>query len=89
MLFALWSPKGGSGTSVVCAALASFLARRERVLLVDLAGDLPAIAGIPPTGPAGVSRSPYPSLLDWLAGGPVAPSDALDGLVRPLGDRLG
>lgn len=89
MLFALWSPKGGSGTSVVCAALASFLSQREPVLLVDLAGDLPAIAGLSPGTRAPVSRYPFPSLRNWLAAGPAAPSDALDALTRPLGERLG
>jgi hypothetical protein len=91
LLYALWSPKGGSGTSVVCAALATFLARQEPVLLVDLAGDLPAIAGLGPGArPARTSRSsPFPSLLHWLASGPAAPSDALDPLVQPVAEHLG
>ena len=90
MLFALWSPKGGSGTSVVTAALGSFLARRRPVLLADLAGDLPAIAGLAPerTHP-GLSRAPFPSLASWLSAGPAAPSDALDTLVLPIADGLG
>ena len=90
MLFALWSPKGGSGTSVVSAALASFVARRRPVLLVDLAGDLPAIAGLAPDRvdprPSG---GRFLSLTAWLAAGPAAPSDALDALIHPLGDGLG
>ena len=88
MLFALWSPKGGSGTSVVCAALASFLARAEPVLLVDLAGDLPAIAGLAPSARPGTSPSRFPSLLHWLTTGPTAATDVLDELTRPLADRL-
>jgi hypothetical protein len=89
VLFALWSPKGGSGTSVVSAALGSFLARRRPVLLVDLAGDLPAIAGLGPGCEVPRSRPPFPTLVHWLAAGPAAPSEALEDLVRPLGDRLG
>lgn len=60
MLVACWSVKGGSGTTVVAAALALALAGRdEGALLVDLAGDLPAVLGCPdPQGP---------SLADWLA----------------------
>ncbi len=89
MLFALWSPKGGSGTSVVCAALASFLAQEEPVLLVDLAGDLPAVAGLAPSWVNPPRSGRFPSLLQWLAGGPAAPSDALDALIHPLSERLG
>ena len=52
-----WSVKGGSGTTVVAAALA--LTSEPPVILVDLAGDQPAVLGLPePTGP-GVG--------DWLA----------------------
>ena len=76
MLIACWSPKGGSGTTVVSCALALTLAARpasgtERpgVLLADLAGDVPAALGMP--GPAG------PGLSDWLAAGAEVPVDAL------------
>lgn len=76
MLFALWSPKGGSGTSVLAAATALVLARRsDGARLADLDGDLPAILGLvadPPTG-----------LADWLAAGPEAPVDALGRLAVP------
>ncbi|MGH9038906.1 MAG: hypothetical protein ACRDZ3_01615, partial [Acidimicrobiia bacterium] len=90
MLYALWSPKGGSGTSVVCAALGSFLARRRPTLLVDLDGDLPAIAGaVPSRYRPPVGSYPYPTLAHWLAAGPMAETDALDDLVQPVGDRLG
>ncbi len=52
-----WSVKGGSGTTVVAAALA--LTSEPPVILMDLAGDQPAVLGLPePTGP-GVG--------DWLA----------------------
>jgi hypothetical protein len=60
------------------------------VLLVDLAGDLPAIAGLAPgRDQARLPRSPFPSLGRWLAAGPAAPTDALDALVHPLGEGLG
>ena len=76
MLLALWSPKGGSGTSVLAAASALVLARRaDGARLADLDGDLPAILGLaadPPTG-----------LADWLAAGTDAPTDALARLAVP------
>lgn len=64
MLITLWSVKGGSGVSVVAAGLASVLAReagevRDGALLVDLAGDQPALLGV--DQPAG------PGVTDWLA----------------------
>lgn len=70
MLLALWSPKGGSGTSLVAAACSIVLARHGGgARLADLDGDQPAIFGLdadPPTG-----------LGDWLAVGPEAPTEAL------------
>ena len=73
MLLALWSPKGGSGTSVLAAACSIVLARQAGgARLADLDGDQPAIFGIdadPPTG-----------LTDWLAAGPEAPTEALEKL---------
>lgn len=45
-----WSAKGGSGTTVVAASLA--LTRPRPVVLVDLAGELPAVLGLAePSGP--------------------------------------
>jgi hypothetical protein len=81
VLLALWSPKGGSGTSVVAAATALVLARRAPARLADLAGDQPAILGLPPEPGDGLSR--------WLAAGPGAPTEALDDLVLPAAPRLG
>ncbi len=73
MLIACWSPKGGSGTTVVSAALGLILAgTKGAALLVDLAGDVPAALGLPePDGPG---------LSDWLAAGPEVPDDALSRL---------
>jgi len=71
MLIACWSPKGGSGTTVIACGLAAVLARsatsRAGVLIADVAGDVPAVLGLAePTGPG---------LADWLAAGPdVAPA---------------
>ncbi len=73
MLLALWSPKGGSGTSVLAAACALVLARRaDGARLADLAGDQPAIFAL--------SSEPTTGIADWLAAGPEAPADALDRL---------
>lgn len=72
MLCALWSPKGGSGTTTVVAALALAAARAGGARLADLAGDQAAMLGLasdPPTG-----------LVDWLAAGPDAPTEALERL---------
>jgi MinD-like ATPase involved in chromosome partitioning or flagellar assembly len=70
MLLACWSVKGGSGTTVVAAALAVVLARSSSagVLLVDAAGDLPAALGM--------VDPPGPGLADWLAAEDVS-ADAL------------
>lgn len=58
----LWSPKGGSGTSVVAAALA---ASCPESVLVDLDGDQPAIWGVgtPPLGWSDVSDRSEPAAL--------------------------
>ena len=48
MLLSCWALKGGVGTTVVTAALGLTLNRAGHdVLLVDLAGDLPATLGLP------------------------------------------
>jgi Flp pilus assembly CpaE family ATPase len=76
MLLALWSPKGGSGTSVLAAACSLVLARESGanpgVRLADLDGDQPAIFGL--------GADPELGLLDWLAAGAEAPAEALDRL---------
>ena len=63
-----WSAKGGSGTTVVAAALALSSARKGPTLLVDLGDDLPAALG--------VSAPPGPGVGEWLAA-PHASSAAL------------
>ena len=74
MLVALWSPKGGSGTSVLAAACSLVLAREAggAARLADLDGDQPAIFGL--------GAEPSLGLLDWLNAGADAPTDALDRL---------
>lgn len=73
MLITCWSVKGGVGTTVVSAALATTLARVHALaggaLLVDLAGDAPATLGLPDPG--------APGLTDWLTAGPDVAADAL------------
>jgi hypothetical protein len=83
MLISIWSAKGGAGATVVAAALAVCLARREPggVLLIDLGGDLPTVLGCPePDGPA---------LVDWLAREGDVPTDALGRLEHPVTSGLG
>jgi hypothetical protein len=77
MVTTCWAVKGGSGTTVVAAALA--LRRTIPSLLVDLDGDLPAALGIAPPD--------RPGVLDWLASdaGPAT----LDELIVTLGSGTG
>jgi len=72
MLLALWSPKGGSGTSVLTAACALVLARGAAggCRVADLDGDQPAIFGL--------AGEPELGLADWLGAGAEAPVEALD-----------
>jgi hypothetical protein len=79
MLVCFWSPKGGSGTSVVAAAAALVLARETDARVVDLAGDQPAVLG--------VAHDPVTGLFDWMRAGPSAPSDALEQLSLAVAPR--
>ena len=75
MLLACWSPKGGSGTTVIACGLAAVLARSgppAGALLVDLSGDAAAVLGVPE--PAG------PGLAEWLAAGADVGAGALSRL---------
>jgi hypothetical protein len=77
VLVSCWSVKGGSGTTVVSVSLALVLARRasEGVLLVDLAGEVPAVLGIAePTGPG---------VAEWLAAGEAVPIEGWSRLEVP------
>jgi MinD superfamily P-loop ATPase len=85
MLLALWSPKGGSGTSVVAASLALVAAGRGGARLADLGGDQPAILGLPPARPL---SDAVDGLSGWLAAGPSAPTGWLDDLAVPVAPGL-
>ena len=75
-----WSAKGGSGTSVIAAALALRSADFGReTLLVDLDGDQPDVLGVTSEGPGAT---------DWLAAGDDVPVDALAGLEVPVTSHL-
>jgi cellulose biosynthesis protein BcsQ len=71
VLIACWSPKGGSGTTVVAASLAAALARSQPggAVLADLCGDGPAVLGLGDAPTLGVG--------DWLAAGDDVPVDGL------------
>jgi MinD-like ATPase involved in chromosome partitioning or flagellar assembly len=71
VLIACWSSKGGSGTTVVSAALSLVHAEASSrgAVLADLCGDAPAVLGI--AEPQG------PGIADWLAAGPDVPADGL------------
>ena len=58
MVTLCWAAKGGSGTTVVVSILA--LESSRPALLVDLAGDVPAVLGI--------AEPDRPGVVDWLAG---------------------
>lgn len=82
MLIACWSPKGGSGTTVMAVALglAFGAAEPSGALLADLQGDAPAALGLPePTGLG---------LADWLAAEGDVPDDALERLEIDAGPGL-
>lgn len=81
MFSVLWSAKGGSGTSVVAAAMAVRMASAGRpVVLLDLAGELPTIFGQPTVA--------APGLADWLAAGRGVPVDALDRMAAEVAPSL-
>jgi MinD-like ATPase involved in chromosome partitioning or flagellar assembly len=81
VLVTCWSAKGGAGCSVVAASLALTWSRLGHdVLLVDLAGDLPAVLGLPDPPAAG--------LADWLTAGPEVPADGLARLEIEAAPRL-
>jgi hypothetical protein len=82
VLVTCWSVKGGSGTTVVAAALAVLLARRcaDGALLVDLGGDAGAALGLPDATGPGIG--------EWLAAGPDVGADALTRLQIDCGGGL-
>lgn len=73
MLTTCYAAKGGSGTTVAVASIG--LSTPSPALLVDLAGDLPAVLG--------AAEADGPGVLDWLRSG--AGADRLRVLERAVG----
>lgn len=69
MVVTLWSLKGGVGCSVAAALVALHQVDVGGTVLVDIAGDLPAILGCPTPPGAGVA--------EWLRAGSTGPPDGL------------
>lgn len=81
MLVACWSPKGGSGTTVVSAVMALSCARSSSgALVVDLMGDVPAVLGVP--------DPPGPGIADWLGAPEDLGAEALGRLEVEVSPRL-
>jgi hypothetical protein len=75
VLISCWSTTGGAGTTVVSSCLALLAARHPTgAVLADLAGDVPAVLGIPGAPGPDADR---PGLAEWLAAGDDVPADAL------------
>ncbi len=102
MLIACWSPKGGTGTTVVSCGLALVLSRSgtagrptsNRPASNRPAPNLPGrgvlVADLSGDVPAvlGVPVAPAPGLADWLAAGPEVPAAALSRLEVEAGPGL-
>ena len=81
MFFICWSPKGGSGTSVVAAGLALRAgAAGPGALLIDLAGDQPALLAVAADARDGIA--------DWAAAPDDVPVDAIAALEVPVADGV-
>jgi len=80
MLQTLWSVKGGSGVTVVAAALGAAQADRAgRAVIVDLCGDQPAALGL--------AEPPGPGVTEWLAS-PDGGARSLARLSVPVDEHL-
>ncbi len=81
MLIAVWSPKGGVGTSVVAVTMAAVLARRnDDVQLVDLGGDAPAICGARVVDDVGIG--------EWLTASASTPAAAIGAITQNIDERF-
>ena len=79
MLITCWSVKGGSGVSVVAAALAGLMSERHGgAVVADLGGDQPAVLGL--AEPAG------PGIRDWCD--TDAPDEAMERIAVEVVDGL-
>ena len=91
MLYVLWSAKGGVGTTVTAAMLASAMSSPPGALLVDLAGDLARAVGAPePTAGvtellAALAPATSPEAEAALAAGPELISRAEVGVAPGVG----
>jgi hypothetical protein len=77
-MLCVWNVKGGSGCSVVSAGLALLATEQRPAVLVDLAGELPAVLGVELVGPG---------IADWLVA-PEPPPDALSRMERSAAANL-
>ena len=78
-----WSVKGGSGTTVIAAALALVLAQRLDVgaRLIDMSGDTPSALGMSEPASEGIA--------EWLSATDHPGADALNNLMLPVTAHLG
>jgi MinD superfamily P-loop ATPase len=78
-----WSVKGGSGTTVVAAALALILAQRHEAgaRLIDMSGDTPSALGMSEPASEGVA--------EWLSASDQPGAEALNNLLLPVTAHLG
>jgi Flp pilus assembly CpaE family ATPase len=81
VLLTCWSVKGGSGTTVVAAALGLLLADTSPgAVLIDLAGDAPAALGVP--------EPPGPGVTEWLTASHPVDEAALERIAVDAGRGL-
>ena len=78
-----WSVKGGSGTTVVAAALALVLAQRHETgaRLIDMSGDTPSALGM--------SEPESEGIAEWLSATDRPGAEALNNLMLPVTAHLG
>jgi MinD superfamily P-loop ATPase len=78
-----WSVKGGSGTTVVAAALALVLAQRHEAgaRLIDMSGDTPSALGMSEPASEGIA--------EWLNAADHPGVEALNNLILPVTAHLG
>ena len=78
-----WSVKGGSGTTVVAAALALVLAQRLDIgaRLIDMSGDTPSALGMSEPASEGIA--------EWLSATDHPGAEALNNLMLPVTAHLG
>ena len=83
VMIVCWSVKGGSGTTVVAAALALVLAQRLDVgaRLIDMSGDTPSALGMSEPATEGIA--------EWLSATDHPGAEALNNLMLPVTAHLG